>query len=116
MISIYNQTKALRDCHTFVQIRLVEVVGPWNVHIIQARNVPVADKVLEQLYLPQRPLRQNLLAKNIRDLLDSDALTRLVVCRGADNAVSTLSQLFGHGVALVNDEVLVEHFEHLAAL
>jgi hypothetical protein len=110
------QTKAPSHRHTFVQVRLVEVVRPWNVHIIQTRNIPVADKVLKQLYLTQRSLRQDLLAEDIGDLLDSDALARLIVRCGADNAVGTLSKLFGHGVAFVDDKVLVEDFEDLAAL
>jgi hypothetical protein len=33
-----------------------------------------------------------------------------------DNAVGTLSQLFGHRVPLVNNKVLVEDLEDLAAL
>lgn len=33
-----------------------------------------------------------------------------------DNAISALSKLLGDGVALVNDEVLVEDLKHLAAL
>lgn len=113
---LVHQTTAVSCYHTFVQVRLVEVVWPWNVHIVETCDVSVADKVLKQLYLTQRSLRQNLLAKNIGDLLDSDALARLVVRCGADDTVGTLSKLFGYGVAFVNNEVLVENFEDLAAL
>jgi hypothetical protein len=76
----------------------------------------VADKVLQELNLSQRSLRQNLLAEDIRDLLDSNALARLVVGRRTHNAVGALSQLFGHRVPLVDNEVLVEDFEDLTAL
>lgn len=37
----------------------------------------LASKVLQQLDLAQGPLGQDLLAENVRDLLDCDALARL---------------------------------------
>lgn len=33
-----------------------------------------------------------------------------------DNAVCALTKLLGHGVSFIDDEVLVEHLEHLTAL
>jgi hypothetical protein len=33
-----------------------------------------------------------------------------------NNTISALSKLFGNGVSLVNNEVLVEHLEHLSSL
>ena len=101
---------------TLIQIRLIEIVRPRNIHIIQTRDIPMSPEVLEQLQFTQRPLRQNLLAEDIGDFLDGDALARLVVRGGADDPVRALAQLFGHGVAFVDDEVLVEDFEDLAAL
>ena len=79
--------------------------------------VSVAAEVLQKLDLAQRALGENLLAEDIGDLLDGDALAgAIVVVRRADDAVCALAQLFGDGVAFVNDEVLVEDLEHLAAL
>ena len=85
-------------------------------------------KVLEQLDLAQGTLGEDLLAEDVGDLLDGHALARLVVgsrtgaesafvMRRAvarvvpDNAVGTLSQLLGYIVALVDDELLVEHLQ-----
>jgi len=76
----------------------------------------MSPEMLQQLDLPQRPLGQNLLAEDIGHLLDRDTFPRLVVGGGADDAVGALAQLFGDGVALVDDEVLVEDFEDFAAL
>jgi hypothetical protein len=91
----------------------------------------MASEVLQQLDLAQRALGQNLLAKNIGDLLDGDAFCGMDVGRGAvgavslplrsrlgkvpDNAVGALAKLLGHIVALVDDEFLVEDLEDLAA-
>ncbi len=33
-----------------------------------------------------------------------------------DDTVSSLPELLGHSVALIDDEILVENLEHLAAL
>jgi hypothetical protein len=92
--------------------------------------------VLQQLDLPQRTLGQNLLAKNIRDLFDGHAFSSLDVGGSAvgavslpltskreaapkrgspNNAICTLSKLFGHIVALVDYKFLVEDLEDLAA-
>ena len=49
---------------------------------IVVTHVAVAAKVLQQLDLAQGALGEDLLAKDIGDLLDGDALVRLVVdCR-----------------------------------
>jgi hypothetical protein len=42
-------------------------------------HVPVPPEVLEQLDFAQRALGKNLLAEDIGDLLDGDALVRLVI-------------------------------------
>jgi hypothetical protein len=76
----------------------------------------MANKVLQQLYLSQSPLGQNLLAEDIGDFLNGNTLASLVVRRRTDNSISSLAQLFGDSIALVNDEILVEHLEHFAAL
>jgi hypothetical protein len=76
----------------------------------------MSPEVLEQLDLAESPLGEDLLAKNIGNLLDRDPFASLVVGGGADDAVGALAQLFGDGVALVDDEVLVEDFEDFAAL
>lgn len=103
-------------CLTFVQIRLIEVIRPGNVHIVKTGDVPVSSKVLQQLDLSQGPLGEDLLAEDIGDLLDGDAFASLAVGRCADDSVSALSKLLCHGVPLVNDEVLVEDLEDLPAL
>jgi hypothetical protein len=90
--------------------------------------------MLQQLDLSQRSLGQDLLAEDIGDLLDGDALVRRVVGRSAgrkcqlhpsptaksvdipDDAVGTLAQLLGHIVPLVDNELLVEDLEDFAAL
>jgi len=102
----------------------------------------MAPEVLQQLDLAQGALGQDLLAEDIGDLLDGDALVGLVVYGGAvergalvsarrgrergvsqktaaripDNTVSSLAQLLGDSISLVDDEVLVKHLEHLTAL
>lgn len=76
----------------------------------------MSSEMLQQLYLTQSSLRENLLAEDISDFLDGDAFARLIVRRRADDAISTLPKLFGDGVPLVDDEVLVEHLEDLSAL
>jgi hypothetical protein len=50
----------------------------------------VASEVLQQLDLAQGALGQNLLAEDIGDLLDGDALARPVVGRGAVWSISGL--------------------------
>ena len=73
--------------------------------------------MLQELDLPQRPLGQNFFAEDISDLLDGNALAAgLGVRGGTDDAVGALADLFGHRVALVDDEILVEDFEDLTAL
>lgn len=79
------------NLHTFVKIRLVEVVRPGNVHVIQTGNVSVPTEVLQQLDLSQGTLGKDLLAEHIGNLLDCNALTSLVVGSSADYAISTLS-------------------------
>lgn len=100
---------------TLVQVCFVEVVRSRNIHVVQASDVSVAAEMLQQLDLTQGAFGQNLLGEDICNLLDSDALARLVVGGSADNAVGALAELLGDGVALVDDEVLVEDFEDLAA-
>src|SRR5690242_8951379 len=107
--------------------------------------VAVAAEVLEQLDLAQGALGEDLLAEDIGDLLDGDALLGLVVDGGAVgqtdkkgqrhgnwgrrgssksgaesplpyDAVGALAELLGNGVPLVDDEVLVEDLEDLASL
>ncbi len=101
----------------------------------QHASVVDTSEVLQQLDLPQRALGQNLLAKNIGDLLDGNAFGGLHVGGSAVGAVSlpptqvemarrrglpndavrTLTKLLGHIVAFVNYEFLVEDIEDLAA-
>lgn len=103
----------------------------------------MASEVLKELDLTQSALRQDLLAEDIGDLLDGDALVALVVDSGAvrtheesladslpmhispaasdishlpHNAVGSLAELLGNGVALIHDEVLVEDLEDLSTL
>lgn len=76
----------------------------------------MSSEMLQQLDLPQGALGQDLLAEDIGDLLDRDTLSCLVVAGCTDNAIGALAQLFGDGIALVDDEVLVEDLEDLAAL
>lgn len=103
----------------------------------------MSSEVLEELYLAQCSLGQNLLAEHIGNLLDSDTLVGLVVhsgtiavesrtvspdpiqrvkecaaaqCSSPDNTIGALTQLFGNRIALVDDKVLVEDLEGLAAL
>lgn len=94
-------------------------------------------EVLQQLDLTQRALGEDLLAEDVGHLLDGHALACLVVGSRAagtssasgrrlaasrlvssrllpDNAVCTLPELLGDIVALVDDELLVEHLEHFA--
>lgn len=52
----------------------------------------MASEVLEQLDLSQSALGENLLAENVGDLLDGDALTSVSICRGAD-IVRTMSSI-----------------------
>ena len=75
----------------------------------------MASEVLQQLYLAQGAFGQNLLGENICDLLDSDTLASLVVGGSADDSVRALAELLGDSVALVDNEVLVEDLEDLAA-
>lgn len=85
---------------TLIEIRLVEVVRSWYVHVVQACDlervsllrdvapttrcqtyIAVAPKMLKQLDLPQRSLREDLLAEDIGDFLDRNALTGMDVGR-----------------------------------
>ena len=106
---------------TFIEIRLVEVLGAGDVHVIQTgdlgrvrmpsfgspceavrgkqTHIPVASEVLEELDLAQGALGENLLAKDIGDLFDGDALVGLVVHGGAVRATLAISYLKG-GVGL----------------
>lgn len=103
----------------------------------------MASEVLKELDLTQSALGQDLLAEDIGNLLDRDAFVALVVDSSAvrlheqslanglpmhmspaawdtihspHDTVGSLAQLFGHGVALVHDEVLVEDLEDLSTL
>ncbi len=59
--------------------------------IVQVPYIAMASKVLKKLDLSQSPLCQNFLAEDIGDLFDRDALSRLVVGRGAHDAVRALA-------------------------
>jgi hypothetical protein len=96
-----------------IGVAFVEVIWAGNVHVIETGNISVSSEVLQELDFAQGTLGQDLLAEDIGDLLDGHALAGLVVGGSADNAVCTLSQLLGYVVALVDDEFLVEHLEHL---
>lgn len=50
------------------------------------------------------------------DLLDRNTFSSGIVGGSANDTVSTLSQLFGHIVPLVDNKLLVEDLEHFAAL
>lgn len=89
---------------TFVEVGLVEVVGPGNVHVVEAgdltrsgqrvsqcnrlraghaTHVAVPPEVLEELDLAQSALGEDLLAEDIGDLLDGDAFVGCGVDSGA---------------------------------
>jgi hypothetical protein len=53
--------------------------------------VPVPSEMLKQLYLSQRTLRQDLLAKDIGDLLDRNALLGLRV--GCSTVINLLADI-----------------------
>ena len=90
----------------------------------------MASEMLQQFDLAQCPLGEDFLAEDIGHFLDCDSLARLAVrgCAEAlsvrcvqvcnsfipDDAVCTLSKLFGNRVSLVNYKVLVEDLEHLS--
>lgn len=126
-------------------MRILAYSSARRIHGIRPAEpyVAVAPEVLEQLDLAQGALGQDLLAEDIGDLLDGDSLVGLVVDGGAlesshvsspngarwreegehvagaripDNAVSTLAQLLRHGIPLIDDKILVEDLEDLAAL
>ena len=75
----------------------------------------MAAEVLQQFDLAQGTLGQDLLAKHIGDLLDGHPFPRCIVGGSADDAVCALTQFFRDGVSFVDNEVLVEDFEDLAA-
>jgi hypothetical protein len=93
-------------------------------------NISVTSEVLQELDLAQRSLRKDLLAEHIGDLLDSYPLSSLAIGSSTstvsamlwrifsatipDNAICALTQLFCDGVSVINNEILVEDFEHLA--
>jgi hypothetical protein len=95
-------------------------------------------EMLQQLDLSQRALCENLLGEDIRNLFDCDTFVGLSIRGGAgeyrcqqrfkteevrlaqsqmadlpNNTVRTLTKLLGHGVPLINDEVLVEDLKDL---
>lgn len=102
--------------------------------------------MLQKLYLAQGALGQDLLAKNIGDLLDRDTFVCLIVHRCAvtgnipdkstdspevvidlrirravapnlpNDTVGTLTQFLGNGVTFIDNEVLVENLEDFPAL
>lgn len=96
--------------------------------------VKLTSEMLKQLDLSQSSLGKNLLTEdignllelvspcqlsrgcNIVDLLDSNSLTSCIVGGSANDAISTLPQLFGHIVPFIDNEFLVEDLEHFAAL
>jgi hypothetical protein len=113
--SVCNPTLTTPFSLTLVQVGLVEVVRPRDVHVVQACDVPVATEMLQQLDLAQGTLGQNLLGEDIGNFLDRDAFSSLVVACGAHDTVRALTQLFCDGVALIDNEILVEDLEDLAA-
>ena len=128
----------------FVQIGLVEIVGSRDVHVVETGDIPVAPEVLQELDLPEGTFGENLLAEDIGHLLDGNAVSGRVVggraaiqngpsasvrndmlsmlaapgsdCVLPNDPVCTLSKLLGDRVPVVDDEVLIEDFEILAAL
>lgn len=99
--------------------------------------IAMSSEMLQQLYLSQRTLGQDLLAEDIGDLLDRNPFLSLRIrSRTAisarqqmdpekrsrnelsipDNSISSLAKLLGHRVSLIDNEVLVEHLEHLSSL
>ena len=75
----------------------------------------MCSEVLEELDLSQGTLCQYLLAEDIGDLLDGDAFPSMCVCGSTDDAICALSQFFRYIVSFINDKILVEDFEDLAA-
>ena len=91
----------------------------------------MSSEVLQQLDFAQGSLSEDFLAEDICHFLDCDSFSSLCVrgCAGAlsvllatpemasvpDDTVCSLTKLFRDGVPLVNNEVLVEHLEDLAA-
>lgn len=95
--------------------------------------IAMATEMLKQLDLAQGALGQDLLTEDVGDLLHGNTLASLdiggsagkrLVCSTApqepsnppDNTVCTLAQLLGDIVLFVDDEILVEDLEDLAAL
>jgi len=60
--------------------------------------IAMPSEVLQQLDLAQRTLRQDLLAEDIRDLLDRNTLVGLLVGRGTTHARRSASILGHHRV------------------
>jgi predicted metal-dependent TIM-barrel fold hydrolase len=60
--------------------------------------IAMSSEVLQQLDLAQRTLRQDLLAEDIRDLLDRNTLVGLLVGRGTLQAHRSASILRRHRV------------------
>jgi hypothetical protein len=101
----------------------------------------VTSEVLQELDFSQCPLGDNPLAQNVCKFLDSDPFAGVTVGRSTiksdislvpstawaegrdagkvhrreyhvpNNAISALSQLFGHIVSFIHDEILIEHLE-----
>ena len=90
---------------TLVEVGLVEVVRSRDIHIIQTSDllqldtahyqsriltyVAMAPEMLQQLYLTERTLGQDLLAEDIGNLLDSNTFLRLGI--GSCTARPTIS-------------------------
>lgn len=95
---------------TLVEVSLVEVIGSRNIHVVQASDllvskprqhcaysptknlavsafgrthIAMSSEVLQQLDLTESSLGENLLAKDIGNLLDGDTFIGLVVHGGA---------------------------------
>lgn len=91
----------------------------------------MSSEMLKQLDFSQGSLRQNLLAKDICDFLDGNSLTSLAICcstvclsmsgspelvpNAPNNTICTLSELFCHSVAFIDNEILIEDLEDLSA-
>ena len=82
---------------------------------VKTTCVPVLPKMLQQFDLSKSTFCQYLLAEDICDLLDGDSFASMCVCGSTDDAICALSQFLCHIVSFINDEVLVEDFEDLAA-
>ena len=101
-----------------VQVELVVGLRVDDVHVVEAGDVFVVAKVLEELDLAQGALGEDLLAKDVGDLFDGDRLAA-VACRVAcrhHQAISTLTELFRDGEVVLDDKRLSVNVEGVSGL